>query len=356
MKKNLFVDEITRRIEDKPILINSIFVVGEKKRLTTKQGDSYLHLTLLDKTGSIKAKIWDDSKIPFDSVPDDGVVSVSGRAETFNNTIQIIIETIQPVETRYINPSDFVPSSEKDPEKLLRELQKILKPAFSSVFKAILESFFNNKTFIEAFKRAPGAVKIHHAYIGGLLEHTLGVVKLCSLLCSLYPFLDRPTLLTGALFHDIGKIREYRYDWKLDYTDEGRLIGHSVLGVQIIDELVPPSSPLPSDTIMILKHMILSHHGEIETGAVQLPMTREAMALHLADNLDAKMASLNQIYEEFSQEERWTPYQNFYSRRFFLASPETEKAEEDGAIRLKPLIRGQKTLGELLQRIERPDE
>lgn len=328
-KKGLFVDDIVKGARDKSIPVDSLFAVGEKKLLTTKYGSLYLHLVLIDKTGSIKAKIWEDANIPFDSVPAEGVVFVSGQAECFNNTVQVIVDTIRPVETKDINPSDFVPASDKDPEVLIGELKKLLEPAFSSTFNSILYEFFKNAALIEDFKKAPGAVKVHHAYIGGLLEHTLGVVKLCDFICDLYPFLDRPILLTGALFHDIGKIREYRYDWKIDYTDEGRLIGHSVLGVQIVDELIRSTRAFPEEMAMVLRHMILSHHGEIETGAVQLPMTREAMALHFADNLDARMASLNQIYGESNPGDRWTAYQNLYSRRFFLAFSGTEGFPEE---------------------------
>jgi 3'-5' exoribonuclease len=144
------------------------------------------------------------------------------------------------------------------------------------------------------------------------------VVKLCRYICEQYTFLDQPLLLTGAFFHDIGKIKEFRYDWKIDYSDEGKLIGHIVLGVQIVDNLIRLLPSFPSEAAMLLRHLILSHHGEPEMGSVKLPMTREAMALHLADDLDAKMASLNRIYEEAQPENRWTEYQKPYSRSFFL--------------------------------------
>lgn len=356
MKKSLFVEEISKGVGNGLIQrIDSVFVIGEKRVLPKKQGGSYLHLVLVDRTGSVKAKIWDDANIPFDSVPDEGVVSISGRVEVYNNTVQIIVEAIEPVEIKNIDPSDFVPSSCRDPEDMLRELKKFLRPAYSSIFKSILEKFFRTSSLLDGFKKAPGAVKVHHAYLGGLLEHTLGVVRLCNIICDIYSFLDRPLMLTGALFHDVGKIREYRYDWKLDYTDEGRLIGHSVLGVQILDDLIRSLPSFPSEKEVILKHMILSHHGEIETGAVQLPMTREAMALHLADDLDARMASLNRIYEESGPDDRWTPYQSIYSRRFFLALSGSSELEDNPVV-TKPMIKGQKTLGELLRKLEPLDD
>jgi 3'-5' exoribonuclease len=350
MKKN-FVREINEMAkENQPVRIESLFVIGEKKVLPTKTGKPYVHLLLQDRTGSIKAKIWDNADIDFDSVPTEGVVYITGQVESFNNTAQIVIEKIELVDINEVNPSDFVPASKENPEKLLKELKECLKPAFSGPYKTLLERFFRDKELVEFFKKAPGAVKVHHAYIGGLLEHTLNVVRLCSILCDLYPFLDKPLLLTGALIHDIGKIREYRYDWKLDLTDEGKLIGHTVLGVQILNELIRSIPSFPSETATLLRHMILSHHGEIETGAVRLPMTREALALHMADNLDAKMASVNQIYEETGAQERWTEYQKLYARQFFIPVPgQTHEKEEDTKMELP--TRGQKSIQELFERI-----
>jgi 3'-5' exoribonuclease len=284
-------------------------------------------------------------------------VYVSGQAESFNNTVQIVIEKIQPVDTSGVDPSDFLPASNEDPEKLLKELKECLKPAFSGAYRMLLERFFRDKPLIEGFKKAPGAVKVHHAYVGGLLEHTLGVVKLCAVLCDLYPFLDKPLLLTGALLHDIGKINEYRYDWKLDFTDEGRLVGHTVLGVQMLNELIRPIASFPSEIATLLRHMILSHHGEIETGAVRLPMTREALALHFADNLDAKLCGVNQIYEETGDQERWTEYQKIYARQFFIPifgdQPSTVSHQSPTILP----TRGQKSIRELLERmLEEPND
>lgn len=313
MKKNLFISQI-----NSPMLVESIFIVEDKQLRTTKLGDPYVNLRLTDKTGSINAKIWKDSNIDLENVPSNGVVYVKGRAEMFNDAMQIVIEVIEPVAPQDINPSDFIPSLDRDPGELLENLRKLLKPAFSSIYGPLLKKFFADRALVDGFKTAPAAAKIHHAYIGGLLEHTLGVVKLCRYICEQYTFLDQPLLLTGAFFHDIGKIKEFRYDWKIDYSDEGKLIGHIVLGVQIVDNLIRLLPSFPSEAAMLLRHLILSHHGEPEMGSVKLPMTREAMALHLADDLDAKMASLNRIYEEAQPENRWTEYQKPYSRSFFL--------------------------------------
>jgi len=313
MRKNLFISQI-----DAPMYVESIFVVEEKQVRLTKMGDPYVNLKLVDKTGSISAKIWKDSAIDLENVPSKGAVYIKGRAEIFNDAMQIVIESIAPVEPQNINPSDFVPRLDGDPDALLEKLKKLLKPAFSSVYGPLLKKFFADSVLVDGFKTAPAAVKIHHAYIGGLLEHTFSVVKLCSYISEQYTFLDQPLLLTGAFFHDIGKIKEFRYDWTIDYSDEGKLIGHIVLGVQIVDNLIRLLPSFPSEAAMLLRHLILSHHGEPEMGTVKPPMTREAMALHLADDLDAKMASLNRIYEETRPESRWTEYQKIYSRSFFL--------------------------------------
>jgi 3'-5' exoribonuclease len=205
---------------------------------------------------------------------------------------------------------------------------------------------------MEGFKTAPAALKIHHAYIGGLLEHTLSVVRLCSYISRQYPFLNEHLLLTGALFHDIGKIKEFRCDWRINYSDEGRLIGHIVLGVQIVDNLIGSLPSFPSEAAMLLRHLILSHHGEPDMGTVQLPMTREAMALHLADNLDAKMASINRIYEEAQTEDRWTTYQALYSRRFFLPTEVSAEAESENS-RVGAEFGMQLSIQKLLEKLEK---
>ncbi len=216
-----------------------------------------------------------------------------------------------------------------DNEYMLEEVKKLLKPTLRGPYGPLVKALFDDKPLMKAFTMAPGAVRVHHAYLGGLLEHTLGVVRLAHMVSQLYSPLDLDLLLVGAFVHDIGKVREYRYDWKIDYTDEGRLIGHTVLGVHMIEGIIEGIPTLRNDQErrMLLTHLILSHHGEVTTGAVQPPMTREAMALHLVDNLDARMASLNRIYADLQGCSRWTPYDSLYGRRFFSTPVESDGGE-----------------------------
>ncbi len=322
VEKKIFVSEIVPSMR-----VESIFAVSEKQVRPTKGGASYVHLKLSDKTGFINAKIWENSSISFSEVPSQGVVEVKGRAEIFNDSLQLIVESIRMLDRSLVNPEDFLPTSLQDPKVMLKELKKLLKPLCGSSYGALVKAFFKNGKLLDAFCSAPAAKSVHHAYRGGLLEHTLGVVRLASIVSDIYKGLDKNLLLAGAFFHDIGKIREYSYDFTIDYTDEGRLIGHIVIGIQIIDELLREVF-IPAEQVMLLKHLVLSHHGETEMGSVKLPMTKEAVVLHLIDDMDAKMSALERFYKEVPENEKWTAYVRWYDRYFFKHSPKTSSFEE----------------------------
>ncbi len=314
-KKEVFVKDL--KPDEK---ITSIFVISEREIKPTKTGKQFISLLLIDKTGSVNAKIWESSGIEFSKVPDKGPVKITGRTESFNDVLQVIVEKIEPVAVQHLRVEDFLPSLERSTAK---KLFLALKERFFVNLKCrwcqkLWMEFLKNRELVRSFCRAPAAIKYHHAYLGGLLEHTYSVLNLIEFLCTQYPDLDRDVIYTGALLHDIGKIKEYTYDWTIDFSDEGRLMGHTVLGVQMAQELIKSVNGFPAEKAMVILHLILSHHGQFEYGAARLPMTKEAVALHFADNLDAKMNELARLYNETFEGEKWTSYQSHYKAKFFI--------------------------------------
>ncbi len=312
--KGVFVEELKPNES-----VNAIFIVSEKEVRLTKAGNRFVSLRLSDRTGSIDAKIWDSSGVEFDTVPDKGPVRVTGKIELYKDTPQIIVDSIKPVEANQLNREDFLPSIDAGKKKALwQDIREFYRELTCKWCRKLWHAFMQNQDLRNGFVRSPAAVKIHHAYLGGLLEHTVSVLKLVKAICDNYGELDRNLLYTGALLHDVGKIREYIYDWTFDLSDEGRLLGHIVLGVQIVQELIKTIRSFPEEKATLILHLILSHHGQFEYGTARLPMTREAVALHFADILDARMNELGRLYNETIDGEKWTSYQSRYGTRFFL--------------------------------------
>jgi len=324
MKKTIFVKDL--KIGSP---VTSIFVINEREVRFTKNGKPYMHLCLADRTGYVYAKIWDSAGIDFDSVPESGPVLISGKTETFQDAIQIIVEKISGASVDNLQKEDFLPAlPDEDITKLVKELNKYYARLDCNWCKTLWKTFRSSTELFNKFCETPGALKIHHPYIGGLLEHTVYVLRLLSSIYPLYPDLDKDILLTGGLFHDIGKTKEYVYDWSIDVSDEGRLMGHTVMGVEIVKDLIGRIAGFPEQKAMLIYHMILSHHREAEYGAARPPMTREAMVLHFADNLDATLNEMNRIYTETGEGERWTPYQRNYGSRFFVGALNTSRSTE----------------------------
>lgn len=297
------------------------YAVEEKQLRTAKNGKPFLTLKLRDKTGSVTARLWDNAAEAAQSLAGHRVLRVQGRSELFRDELQIHLQTVQPVSENEVNPSDFLPVCPRDEKDLWREFSGLLQGLTAKPQRELVQCFLADKSLMQRFRKAPGAKSVHHAYLGGLLEHTVGVMRLATLIADQYPRLDRDLLLLGAFLHDIGKVDEYTYDLVIDYSDVGRLVGHMVLGVEILNAKLTACKDFPAETAMVLKHLILSHHGETEYGAVQKPMTREALALHLADDLDARMNSVDEILSKNDDpESAWTAYQQLYGRYFYKGS------------------------------------
>jgi 3'-5' exoribonuclease len=292
------------------------YLVKGKTIGKTRQGNPFLTLLLGDKTGTIEGKIWDRVEEITPLFKEGDIVAINGQVNTYRNQIQIQIYELRQDESP-VDPAIFQESSQKDTEQMFSQLKKLAGKIKNNHLKALVDSFLGDRHFASKFKKAPAAKYFHHSYIGGLLEHTLAVSQIAVMIGDLYPDLDADLLLSGAILHDIGKVEEFSYDMNIEYTDEGRLLGHITMGVSMLEEKLKFQKDFPPDLAVNLKHLILSHHGEFEFGSPKRPKFPEAFALHLADDLDAKVIGLSRLIKDDKQEGSWTAFNNLFQRYFF---------------------------------------
>lgn len=289
------------------------YLVRTKRLASTKKGDPFLTITLSDRTGEIEAKVWEGVEESAPLFKEGDVLEVEGYASSYRNQLQVTLSTLKTV-AEISDPSIFLEVTRKDIPKMMGSLREVLRNIRHSRIRALVDRFLADRPFISLFKQAPAAKNFHHCYIGGLLEHTLSVCVMTRVAVDHYPQLDGDLLLAGSFFHDIGKVRELRWDRWIDYTDEGRLVGHLTLGVSMIDEKLAHMDEFPEEISMRLKHLILSHHGEYEFGSPKRPKFLEAFALHLIDDLDAKINGLSRFMEKDRQEGNWTDFHRLFER------------------------------------------
>src|SRR5216683_987757 len=311
--------------------IEEVYLVSDKQLRANRNGNLYLQVELRDRTGAISARLWNASEHLFRSFDTGDFLQVKGKVQLFQGALQMILSHIERIEAEKIELADFLPHTEHDVSKLLERLRGILLRLGNPHLKALVECFLMDDEFLRGFCQAPAGIRNHHAYLGGLLEHVVTLLDAAERLLPLYPELDRDLLLTGIFLHDVGKVRELSYGRVFSYTDEGQLIGHLVIGVEMLNEKaarVPDltGEPFPTELLLRLKHMILSHHGTYEFGSPKLPMTPEAIALHHLDNFDAKVHSFSRdIREDANKDAVWTPFNTALQRRLFKGSTEIEE-------------------------------
>ena len=304
--------------------VDSIFLVKEKILTKTKAGSLYLSIRLADRTGEMEGRIWDNA-LDFASLFEkDDFIKVRAEVDEFQGMLQLRISKLRKCGESEVQLEDFLPQTSRDIEKMFAELKKIASQVRQPFLHKLLESFFHDEELTKKFKMAPAAKAVHHVYLGGLLEHTLSVVQLVLLIGPRYKGIDQDLLLTGAIFHDLGKIFELSFERAFDYTDPGRLLGHITLTVEMVDEKMRTIPDFPETLSLLLKHVLLSHHGEYEFGSPKLPMTLEALLLHHLDDLDAKVnAFMAWIEKEKDAPSRWTSYHKLFDR--FIYKPEEDK-------------------------------
>ncbi|HUN54505.1 MAG TPA: HD domain-containing protein [Smithella sp.] len=298
--------------------IASSFLVTEKNMAFSQKGFPYLTVRLKDKTGGIEGKVWDNA-LEFDRQFKKGdIIFIEGRAASYKNTIQISIIDLKKTAWEDIEPADYLPAVNADVNAMFNEMIGYIEKVNDKYLRALLNSFFQEEKTISLFKRAPAAKGFHHIYLGGLLEHTLSVVRLLEKVSDHYPDLNKDMIIAGGILHDIGKIYEFSYDSIIDYSDEGRLIGHIVMGVEMINKNIAVIPEFPAQLALELRHIILSHHGEFEFGSPKRPKTMEALVVHYIDDLDAKFNAFHTLLTDSTNPDSdWTAYNRFFERYLY---------------------------------------
>jgi len=315
--------------------VSGVYVAKMKRLAMTKKGDPFLSLTLADRTGEIEARMWDRAEVFSSSFVEGDILDVEGHASSFRDQVQVTLSSLQ-VSEDVGDPTLFLEATPKDVNMMMTALMQMAREIRNPHLKTLIDRFLADRRFVAQFRKAPAAKGFHHSYIGGLLEHTLSVCEMIRSVAEHYPELDRDLLWTGGFLHDIGKTRELKFDITIDYTDEGRLLGHLTLGVAMVDEMLSGMKDFPQDLAMLLQHLILSHHGEYEFGSPKRPKFLEAFALHLIDDLDAKINGLGRFMEKDQHGGTWTDFNRLFGRYFFkgeipgIADPGSRPRPEDG--------------------------
>jgi len=310
--KKLFIKDI--RAGD---FVDDIFVLLKKTVAQKRDGNNFLNVTVSDKTGNIKGVIWDNVDEISADTASGNFVQVQGSVSEYKGTLQLVVKNMTTIPADSINPSDFLPATRRDIDKMFLRLLKITATMEAGHLKKLFETFFNDMDFVRKFKNAPAAKKMHHAYIGGLLEHTLSMALLADRIAGHYSGVDRDLLIAGTILHDIGKIREFNYKYSIDYSDEGRLLSHIVIGIMMLDEKLEEVEDFPQDQAVLLRHMIVSHHGTREFGSPEPPKTIEAVLLNYIDEIDAKVNGIRDFMAKENPNESWTSYHRLLGRHFY---------------------------------------
>jgi 3'-5' exoribonuclease len=303
-------------------IVEGIFWVKEKAIPLARSGAPYLRVRLADRTGEIEGRVWDGVEEFADLFERDDFIRIKAQATSYQDRVQLNIKSIKKVEDTEVSLEEFLPSSARDPEEMLAELVEVSQQIENAYLNKLVMAFLENEEFTALFKRAPGAKRLHHSFLGGLLEHTLSVVNLIQKIKGYYEGINHDLLLAGGVLHDIGKVYELTYERSFDYTDAGRLVGHIFMGVEMVDKEIGRIEGFPAELAMLMKHLLLSHHGQYEWGSPTRPMTLEAQILHHLDDLDAKVKGIQEFMQKAQQGATWTDYHRMFERFFYIGEVE----------------------------------
>jgi 3'-5' exoribonuclease len=314
-------------------VITSSFVVVSKQVKPKKTGDPYLALTLGDRTGQLEAKMWDNVEDAIDAFEQDDFLKVKGLLNKYKNRFQITIHKLRRLGESEVDFSDYLPKTAKDIGELWQTLATFVASFQDYHLKSLVEAFMADPDIAEPYRNAPAAKTLHHAYIGGLLDHVVSLFRSCDLMCRNYPQINRDLLLTGAFLHDIGKIHELTYHRSFSYTTRGQLLGHMVIELEMLQAKLAQFPDFPEELKILVEHLIISHHGEYEFGSPKLPMFPEALMLHYLDNLDSKMESMRAHLErEAALESAWAGYNPSLNRPLLNSAKFLEKKQSAVAV------------------------
>lgn len=294
--------------------VNGVYLCKHKQSAVTKNGKTYENVILQDKTGTIDAKIWDPNSSGIDDFDAMDYVDIVGDVSSFAGSLQLSIKRARKAFEGEYDPADYLPVSKYSVDEMYHKLLDMIQGVKNEYLQKLLQMFFvENEEFIKIFKGNSAAKTVHHGFVGGLLQHTMTVARLCEVYCKMYPLLNHDLLITAAICHDIGKTQELSAFPMNDYTDEGQLLGHIMIGAEMIHDAAAQIPGFPAKLENQLKHCILAHHGELEYGSPKKPALAEAVALNLADNTDAKMETLTELFDAAAGEQgEWIGYNRFF--------------------------------------------
>ncbi|HWZ42191.1 MAG TPA: OB-fold nucleic acid binding domain-containing protein [Candidatus Saccharimonadales bacterium] len=312
-------------------VVTSSFVVASKQAKPKKSGDLYLALTLADRTGQIEAKMWDNVNEHISIFGQDDFVKIRGLINKFNGKFQLTVHKLRSMEDSEIEPADYLPRTTKDIDQLWRTLGEYIESFKNQHLKSLVRAFMDDPQIERAYKAAPAAKTLHHAFVGGLLDHVLSLFNLCDLTSRNYPeTIDRDLLLTGAFLHDIGKIHELSFARSFSYTTSGQLLGHMIIELEMLHQKLAQFPAFPPEYKVLLEHLIISHHGKYEFGSPKMPMFPEALMLHYLDDLDSKMESMRAHFQR-EPESEWTSYNPSLERPLLNTRRFLEKLSSEAA-------------------------
>ncbi|SNB44893.1 3'-5' exoribonuclease YhaM family protein [Geobacter sp. DSM 9736] len=333
----VFVSDIRDRS-----LVDSVFLVKEKITAMAKNGKPYLTLRLMDRTGEVEAKVWDNVDLLAAQFDKDDFVAIRSKATVYLGKMQLVVSELRRMPDQDVVLADFLPETARCIREMEAELHDLLASLTDVHLRRLLQAFVDDPPFMALYRMAPAAKGMHHVYLGGLLEHSLAVARLVDRVVPLYGGINRDLLIAGALLHDVGKVREMAFSRSFDYTDEGKLLGHITIGIEMIQEKILAINGFPPELAMLLKHMLLSHHGQYEYGSPKRPKTLEATILNYLDDLDSKINGIRtHMNKELESSSRWTSYHRLYDRYFYkenlLPAEEEETVTEMAAEMVIPV-------------------
>jgi 3'-5' exoribonuclease len=296
--------------------ITTFFLVHEKEIRNTREGKTYLRLELGDRSGTIEARMWDQFEIVARDVNRDDFVKVQARVEIYRNKLQLSLQQLRRARPEEVELADFLPHTTADVEKLFAQLLEFAGSIKNFWLKKLVTTMITDPAVAARYKRAPAAKVMHHAYLGGLIEHVISLCGLAKQIAAHYPELDVDLLLTAAILHDVGKLDELCYERAIIYTTEGQLLGHIVMEFETVSKAIDSIEGFPPALKIVVQHILISHHGQYEFGSPKLPMIREAMVFHYLDDLDSKLAAVRAALAGPSGEDEWSAYSAALGRRF----------------------------------------
>jgi 3'-5' exoribonuclease len=338
--KDFFICDCSQQ-ENK--VVTSTFVVVSKQVKPKKTGEPYLALTLGDRSGHLEAKMWDNVEDALDAFEQDDFIKIKGLLNKYKNRFQITIHKLRRLQESEADFADYLPKTTKDIGELWQTLAGFVASFQDPHLKGLVEAFMADPEIAEAYRNAPAAKTLHHAYIGGLLDHVVSLFRSCDLMCRNYSQINRDLLLAGAFLHDIGKIQELTYNRSFSYTTRGQLLGHMVIELEMLQAKIAQVPGFPDELKILLEHLIISHHGQYEFGSPKLPMFPEALMLHYLDDLDSKMEAMRAQMEREQVEGPWTSYNPslarplFNSVKFLEKKPAREESGEEAANKSTPV-------------------